>query len=94
MDNQIKAIIVTNSIAIALILVRELFSVFKDTTRNNTKAVESLNKSIVELQVQMEYVHKDLKALPELREKILEMHDKVQSIQIRFDEHIDRERER
>ena len=76
--------------ALGLVVLKELWALFKDSTKENTKAIKeltescsSLSRDISRLQIQMEYVHKDLSVIPELKRDIDAAHDAIRELQIK-----------
>lgn len=90
MDQQIKFLVIANIIALAAFVLKELLSYFKDSTRENTKAIKELTetcgalaKDIGKLQTQMEYVHKDLTMIPEMKRDLDAAHEAIRELQVR-----------
>ena len=77
MSTEIKILIITHIFAIALFLVKEVFSIFRNGQRDNTKAMSdntraigSLDKSLTKLEVQMEYFRKHVEKIPKIEKDL------------------------
>lgn len=81
MDPSIRALIITNIAALAIFMLKEVYGLFKDSTKENTRAIRDLTNSLVKLQTQMDNVADDLKAIPELRSDINKLGTRVQTVE-------------
>jgi len=75
----IRYLVLSNLIAICVFIGREIYSWFKDSTKENTKALQEVNESlgalrqaVTKLDTQMHYVHRDLAALAERNRQLEE----------------------
>jgi hypothetical protein len=80
-------LLIANALAICVVIGKELWAMFKDSTKENTKAInkltetcQDLSKDIVKLQTQMQFVDRDLSFLPEMRKHIENAHAKIDAI--------------
>lgn len=85
--SEITKLIIANGLAIGFVLIREIWSMFKDDTKENTKAIKeltttatNLSKDITKLQLQMEYVHRDLSLIPELKRDVDAAHIQLRKL--------------
>ena len=86
-SDTLQKLIVANAIGVIFILIKEVWTFFKDSRKENTRAIKDLTKTcnalshdITKLQVQMEYVHKDLSLIPEMKRDIDAAHVMIREI--------------
>lgn len=66
--------------ALVLFAIKEIISVFKNSTRENTRMLQEATLAIVELKVRLEMLSKQLEALPKLTKDIDYAHQAIRQI--------------
>jgi len=81
---ELTFLILSNVATVALVLLRELFSMFKNETKENTIAMRAATIAITKLTAEMEQVKEDLQAIPGLQQKLSEAHVEIASLKERW----------
>jgi uncharacterized protein (DUF342 family) len=81
---EIEKILFTNLIAVVILLVKEIFSIFKNSTKDNTEALKQLNatcvkleKEIEKLNLKFEYLSKDLSSIEFIKNEIIRLDQSI-----------------
>lgn len=72
--------------AVLLMLLKEVFNSFSDKRRDNTKALEENTHAVIKLKAELEFVHKALSEIPELRRDIDGAHRKLRGLEAKMGE--------
>lgn len=74
--------------AVVLVLIKEVFNMLSDKRRDNTRALEENTHAVIKLKAELEYVHKALSEIPELRRDIDGAHRKLRGLEAKMGENL------
>jgi len=77
---ELTVLILSNVATVALVLLRELFSLFKNETKENTQAMKAATIAITQLTVEMERVKEDLRVIPTLQQQLAEANVEIEHL--------------
>lgn len=79
-DNQLQILVISNLSALALFVIKEVYTAFKHSGSDYIKALQQNTLAIQALQIEMKHIYDKLGLIPQMQADIYDAHSAIREV--------------